>query len=183
MARRLRQIPDYFTEEEAAALVEAAPSYPTRMAFRIMLKTGLRVSEALALRRVDLRLDQEPPIIVVRADSPGNKARRGREVPIPADLVESLRALASFHSKDHHRPMLVISRQRIGQVMKEAAVQAGIDPARAHPHAFRHTYGRNCVLRGVPIPVLQKWLGHASMVDTQRYVELAGAHHEWVSRL
>ena len=32
-------------------------------------------------------------------------------------------------------------------------------------------------------PVLQKWLGHASMVDTQRYVELAGAHHEWVSRL
>ena len=68
--------------------------------------------------------------------------------------------------------------QRIGQVMKEAAVQAGIDPGRVHPHAFRHTYGRNCVLPGVPIPVLQKWLGHASMVDTQRYVELAGAHHE-----
>ena len=61
--------------------------------------------------------------------------------------------------------------------------RSGIDPARAHPHAFRHTYGRNCVLRGVPVPVLQKWLGHVSMVDTQRYVELAGAHHEWVSRL
>ena len=183
MARRLQRIPDYFTEEEAVALVDAAPSYPTRMAFRIMLRTGLRVSEALALRRVDLRLDQDPPIIVVRADSPGNKARKGREVPVPADLVECLRDLASFHSKDHYRSMLDISRQRIGQVMKEAAVQAGIDPARAHPHALRHTYGRNCVLRGVPIPVLQKWLGHASMVDTQRYVELAGAHHEWVSRL
>ena len=78
MARRLQRIPDYFTEEEAAALVDAAPSYPTRMAFRIMLRTGLRVSEALALRRVDLRLDQDPPIIVVRADSPGNKARKGR---------------------------------------------------------------------------------------------------------
>ena len=152
MARRLQRLPDYFTEEEADALVDAAPSYPTRMAFRIMLRTGLRVSEALALRRVDLRLDQDPPIIVVRADSPGNKARKGREVPVPADLVESLRDLASSHSKDHYRPMMDISRQRIGQVMKEAAVQAGIDPARAHPHAFRHTYGRNCVLRGVPIP-------------------------------
>ena len=43
-----------------------------------MLRTGLRVSEALALRRVDLRLDQDPPIIVVRADSPGNKARKGQ---------------------------------------------------------------------------------------------------------
>ena len=94
MARRLQQLPDYFTEEEAAALVDAAPSYPTRMAFRIMLRTGLRVSEALALRQVDLRLDQDPPIIVVRADSPGNKARKGREVPVPADLLESLRDLA-----------------------------------------------------------------------------------------
>ena len=96
MPRKVQQIPDYFTPEEAAALVQAAPSYPTRMAFRIMLKTGLRVSEALALRRVDLRLDQDPPIIVVRADSPGNKARKGREVPVPADLVESLHDLASF---------------------------------------------------------------------------------------
>ena len=76
MPRSLQRIPDYFTEEEAVALVEAAPSYPARMAFRIMLRTGLRVSEALALRRVDLRLDQDPPIIVVRADSPGNKAAR-----------------------------------------------------------------------------------------------------------
>ena len=183
MPRSLKRIPDYFTEEEADALMDAAPSYPTRMAFRLMLKTGLRVSEALALRRVDLRLDQEPPIIVVQANSPGNKGRKSREVPVPADVVESLRDLASFHTKNRYRPMLHLSRQRIGQVMKEVARQVGIDPARAHPHAFRHTYGRNCVLRGVPIPVLQKWLGHASMVDTQRYVELAGAHHEWVSRL
>ena len=68
-------------------------------------------------------------------------------------------------------------------VMKRAALDVGIDPARTHPHAFRHTYGRNCVLRGIPIPVLQKWLGHQSLKDTQGYVELAGAHHEWVSRL
>ena len=37
MPRSLKKILDYFTEEEAAALVDAAPSYPTRMAFRIML--------------------------------------------------------------------------------------------------------------------------------------------------
>ena len=145
-----------------------------RMAFRIMLRTGLRASEVLALRQVDLRLDQDLPIIVVRADSPGNKEKKGWEVPVPADLVENLRDLASFHSKDHYRPMMDISHQRIGQVMKEEAVRTGIDPAKAHPHAFRHTYGRNSVLRGVPIPVLQKWLGHASMVNTPRYVELAG---------
>ena len=183
MARKVKRIPDYFTPEEAAALVEAAPTYPTRMAFRIMLRTGLRVSETLALRRSDLRLGHYPPLISVRADSPGNKARKGREVPVPADLLDSLADLASFHSKDRSRPMLDMSQQWVGQAMKKAAVQVGMDPKRAHPHAFRHTYGRNCVLRGVPIPVLQKWLGHQSLADTQRYVELAGEHHSWVERL
>lgn len=58
MARRPHKLPDCFTPEEAAALVVAAPSYPTRMAFRIMLRTGLRVSEARSLRRSGLRLSQ-----------------------------------------------------------------------------------------------------------------------------
>ena len=66
MPRKAQQIPDYFTPEEAAALVEGAPSYPTFVAFRIMLKTGMRVSEALALLRVNLRLDQDPPIPVLQ---------------------------------------------------------------------------------------------------------------------
>ena len=183
MARKVKRITDYFTPDEAAALVEAAPTYPMRMAFRIKLRTGLRVSETLALRRSDLPLNHDPPLVSVRADSPGNKAKEGTEVPVPADLVESLADLASFHSNDRNRPMLGMSQQRVGQAMKKAAAQVGMDPKRTHPHAIRHTYGRNCVLRRVPIPVLQQWLGHQSLADTQRYVELAGAHHEWVTRL
>ena len=62
---------------------------------------------------------------------------------MPADLVESLRDLVSSHSKNHYQPMLNLSRWRLSQVMKETAAQVGIDPTRAHPHAFRHTYGRN----------------------------------------
>ena len=119
-------------------------------------RTGLRVSEALALRRVDLRLDQDPPVIVVQANSPSNKARKGREAPAPADLVETLADLASFHSKDRDLPMLYISRQWVTESMKRTAADAGIDPGRARPHALRQTYGRNCILRGVPIPVLQQ---------------------------
>ena len=183
LARKPQNLPDYFTAEEADALVAAAPSYPTRMAFRIMLRTGVRVSEALSLRRSDLRLNQDPPVISIRPEAPGNKARKGREVPIPADLLEGLADLASFRSEDRSRPMLGISRQWVGESMKRASAAAGIDPARAHPHAFRHTYGRNCVLRGVPLPVLQQWLGHQSLADTQRYVELAGTHHSWVAKL
>ena len=140
LARKPQKLPDYFTPEEADALVAAAPSYPTRMAFRIMLQTVLRVSESLSLRRNDLLLNQDPPVLSIRPEAPGNEARKGREVPIPADLLEGLADLASFHSRDHSRPMLEISRQWVGESMKQAAAAAGIDPARAHPYAFLHTY-------------------------------------------
>ena len=183
MARNPKALPDYFTSEEAKALVAAAPSYQVRMAMRVMLRTGLRVGECLSLCAADLRFSQDPPIISLRPEVTGNKSKRGREVPIPADLVESLGDLASIHAKDRQRPLFDVSRQWVSKSMKEAAVEAGLDPARAHPHALRHTYGRNAVLNGVPTPVLQRWLGHRSLAETERYVELAGGHHDWVKRV
>ena len=56
MARRPQKLPDYFTPEEAEALAVAAPSNPRCIAFRIMVRIGLRGSEALSLRLSDLRL-------------------------------------------------------------------------------------------------------------------------------
>ena len=184
MARKPVRIPDYFTTEEAQALVAAAPSYPVKMAMRVMLRTGLRVSECLSLRPADLRFNQDPPIISLRPEVTGNKAKRGREVPIPADLASSLSDMVSMRPRnDRQLPLFDISRQWVSKSMKEAAAEAGLDPGRAHPHALRHTYGRNAVLNGVPTPVLQQWLGHRSLAETERYVQLAGGHHDWVKRV
>ena len=130
MARKPEKLPDYFTPEETSALGAAAPSYQVRMAMRIMLRTGLRVSECLSLRPADLRFNREPPILSLRPDVLGNKAKRGCEVPVPADLVEALADLSSFHRRNRHRPLFDISRQWVSKSMKEAAVAAGIDPAR-----------------------------------------------------
>ena len=46
MPRKLQPLPNHFTADEADALVDAAPSYPVKMAMRIMLRTGLRGAEA-----------------------------------------------------------------------------------------------------------------------------------------
>ena len=62
MALKPKKLPDYFTPDEASALVAAAPSYQVRMAMRIMLRTGLWVSECPSLRPADLRLTQDSPI-------------------------------------------------------------------------------------------------------------------------
>ena len=160
MARKPKKLPDYFTPDEAKALVAAAPSYQVRMAIPVMLRTGLRVGECLSLRAADLRFNQSPAIISLRPEVTGNKSKKGREIPIPDDLVESLGDLASIHAMDRQRPLFDVTRQWVSKSMKAAALEAGLDPARAHPHALRHTYGRNAVLNGVPTPVLQQWLGH-----------------------
>ena len=160
MARKPQALPDYFTPKEAKVLVASAPSYQVRMAMRVMLRTGLRIGECLSLRSADLRLTQGPPIISLRPEVTGNKSKKGREVPIPDDLLESLGDLASIHAKVRQRPLFDVTRQWVSKSMKAAALEAGLDPARAHPHALRHTYGRNAVLNGVPTPVLQQWLGH-----------------------
>ena len=153
MARKPVKLPDYFTPEEAAALVDKAPSYPVKMAMRVMLRTGLRVGECLSLRLADLRFNQDPPITSLRPEVTGNKAKRGREVPIPEDLASSLSDMVSMRPRnDRQLPLFEISRQWVSKCMKEAALEAGLDPARAHPHTLRHTYGRNAVLNGVPTP-------------------------------
>ena len=159
MARKPVKLPNYFTTEEASALVEAAPSYPVKMAMRVMLRTGLRVSECLSLRPADLRFNQDPPIISLRPEVTGNKSKRGREIPIPADLASSLSDMVSMRPRDRQLPLFDVSRQWVSKSMKEADVEADLDPGRAHPHALRHTYGRTAVLNGVPTPVLQQWLG------------------------
>ena len=145
MARKPQALPDYFTPEEARALVAAAPSYQVRMAMRVMLRTGLRVGECLSLRAADLRFNQAPPIISLRPEVTGNKSKKGREVPIPDDLVESLGDLASVHAKDRARSLFDVSRQWVSKSMKEAAVAAGLDPVTgpspcppAHLRAERH---------------------------------------------
>ena len=124
------------------------------MAMQVMLRTGLRVGECLSLRPADLRLNQDPPIISLRPEVTGNKAKRGRQMPIPADLASSLGDMVSMRPRDRQLPLFDVSRQWVSKSMKEAAVAAGLDPGRAHPHALRHTYGRNAVLNGVPTPVL-----------------------------
>ena len=110
VARKPQKLPDYFTHEEASALVAATPSYQVRMAMRIMLRTGLRVSECLSLRPADLQLNRDPPILSLKPDVPGNKVKRGREVLVPAHPVESLADLKSCPRRDRNRPLFDIRR-------------------------------------------------------------------------
>jgi integrase len=144
-----------------------------RTLFELLATTGLRISEALALRWGDLRLDGDACVRVRRAYVRGvygpPKSRHGsRDVPLPFELVRALRdrrAGSEWHEdrdlvfpSTAGTPMLAENLHR--RTLKPAAEEAGASWAAFH--AFRHHCASALIADGRNIVQVSRWLGHHS---------------------
>ena len=175
-------------EERAAFLAAAAIAVPKNRLFAETLHyTGCRLSEALALtpERVDLA---EHRIILNSL-----KKRRDdvyRSVPVPADFLTRLELTfglrqAQKRPKKKAERLWAWSRVRGWQIVKEIMEAADIaDGPHRTPKGLRHAYGINAIGKGVPLNILQKWLGHAQLTTTAIYANAGGKEEsELASRM
>ncbi len=183
--KRGRPLPKVLSETEVAAMIDAVAREDKASALRLgalielIYASGLRVSEVVGLPLAAAKRDQ--PFLVVRG-----KGSKERMVPLGDAARQALAAYLEVRGKFLPRsvkasPWLFpsngdsghLTRQRLGQLLKDAAVKADIDPARVSPHVLRHAFATHLLDHGADLRALQKMLGHADIATTQIYTHVA----------
>jgi integrase/recombinase XerD len=178
-----RSLPKLLDEDEVVSLIEAAHrrlgAEGLRLAtlLELLYATGLRVSELISLTLAGLAPDRTS--LIVRG-----KGGKERMVPIGRRARQALDAWLAVRPRlvadgGHARWLFPsrsrqghLTRQRVAQLLKGLAVEAGLDPARISPHVLRHAFASHLLAHGADLRAVQAMLGHADIATTQIYTHV-----------
>jgi integrase/recombinase XerC len=137
----------------------------------LLYGSGLRISEALGLKRREVPLPGAGDVLVVTGK--GNKTRMVPVLQNVLALVQDYVAVCP-HPLPPEGPIFVGARggplkARIIQLTMERLRGALGLPDSATPHALRHSFATHLLSRGGDLRAIQELLGHASLSTTQIY--------------
>ena len=169
--------PEVLTPIEVARLMDACPGTPvgarTRALIALLYRSGLRISEALALRPKDLDADAGT-VRVLRGK--GGKSRTVGMDPRGFDELRFWLSVRRTHGVPDDAPLFcslrgdAITSAGVRYRLPRLARDAGI-AKRVHAHGLRHTHAAELRAEGVEIGVISKQLGHNSIATTALYVD------------
>lgn len=168
----------YLEPEEVQALIGAVDRrspYGERdhALLLILYNTGARVSEALALRACDLRLERPRQVRLL------GKGRKERICPLWPETAAALRRIIRTGKNEDtlfkNARGTALSRDGVAYLLDKYLRFAAdrlptLRKRRVTPHMLRHSCAAALLQAGVDVSVIRDYLGHASVATTSRYI-------------
>ena len=175
-----RPLPKIMTQLDVEKLLTAAREIPDAQRLVALLEllyaTGMRVSELVSLPYSAYIQGKRDQTLIVRG-----KGNKERIIPVGKMAIQALDEYIALRTKaEKDNPWLFpsssqeghLTRQRFGQLLKQLALEAGLDPTKISPHVIRHAFATHLLHNGANLLSVQKMLGHADIATTEIYTHI-----------
>ncbi len=172
------KLPSFMKKDEVRAFIEAIETYPfstkiasrNRLIIKIILYTGIRVSEAINIELKDFNKDGDAFIIQVRG-----KGNKPRVVMIKANII--LKDLNEWNDIKPKNNTLLLCNQKakalsqayISSIVEKILLSIGIRKEKNGAHMLRHTFATMLYQKSKDLILVQESLGHADINTSRIY--------------
>jgi len=179
---RPRTFPEVLSQEEVRHILSLATDVRYHAFLVLIYSCGLRAREGLRVQFSDI--DEKQGLLRIT----DGKGGRNRMVPIPQNTIRVLREMwqthkhpsllfpGYFHYEWHSKTRTGISNKPVSyqafiNYFQEMAALAGIR-RKVGLHTLRHSYATHLLEEGIPLRIVQEYLGHDSITTTSVYLHL-----------
>lgn len=169
--KREKTLPNVLSKEEVKSILNALGNSKHRTMLSLIYSCGLRRSELLNLKPLDI--DSKRNIIIIRAA----KGKKDRIVPLSAKILEMLREYYKsykpktwlFEGQQGNEPY---DARSLSNVLKQALAKTTIKKP-VSLHWLRHSYATHLLEAGTDLRYIQEILGHSSSRTTEIYTHVS----------
>jgi integrase len=166
------------TVEQVNQFFASLKKYRDLAITQLMLLCGLRCREILSLKLENVSFEERKIKVM-------GKGRRERVLPLPDLVISTLQRYLRYErpkSSSLSVVFVILQGKRTGNPMTYDGIRSLFRNRRqdfqlrnANPHRWRHTFGANMARERVPLPLLQRMMGHHDPKVTLRYIYLSMA--------
>jgi integrase/recombinase XerD len=178
--KKVLHLPEILSPQEVARLIDATETPFQRILVMTLYATGARRAEVAHLKVGDI--DSERMVVHIR----GGKGRKDRDVMLSPALLEELRTywrglrckptLWLFPGNRWHTSNHPVTTKVLWTACQQAALRAGLEHKRIHPHTLRHCFATHLLEAGADLRTIQILLGHRDLEETTIYLHLSKKH-------
>jgi integrase/recombinase XerC len=173
-----KRLPKFLEKSQVKTFVEFLPDKSlsqkrNKLIVRLLIMTGMRISELLGLKFKDLKKDRK--IISVKG-----KNNKVREIPFGEECGKVIDELIKISSKSGSGEIInnlcgkTLSARYIQRIVRKYSSMLFGPENAITPHKLRHTFASMLRNNGAPIEIIQRILGHSRIETTVIYLHITG---------